>query len=437
MKGNKKVFIRFSCLGLLIFLSSQAYAAGYKLEFQSASTLADAGEAAVVEDAGTNWYNSAGLVLLPQQVVFSGIDVYAPSRFRGTVIAPSVFGPAFSFVGSGRASSHTNTFLPAYHYSLPFRDCWAIGFSMVPAWGFREYYGGGAFTRYDLVRVYTKTIDLSPSIAYSLSPQLSIGAGADFHYFAAQSKAHVRTQGPRFLGGTIGDSITRFSGERWGFGGHAGILWQVNEATRVGLNYRSKLMTDLKGHSDFSLGGGPPVFEEDHFRLPIPLPATTSLSIYRDINPCWALMGTVAWDQWHMLRNYHARNFIQPRSPANPTGIIPSVNQPQRMHDTVDLSIGTHYRWNDRLLIRGSFKYEDTPTRSRYRDITFPDGKKYGLQIGTRYQFNQKLAFDFIYGHAFVQKVRIHNVNPLSHATANGHSRSHIDILGGQVVWNI
>src|SRR5438094_6647890 len=122
MKGFKRKIISLSVLGFIAALSSEANAAGYKLEFQSVSVLADAGEAAVVEDAGTNWYNAAGLVNLPQQLVYSAIDVYAPTTFTGTTTAPSVFGPAFSFRAVGSASSHPNTILPAIHYSIPVLD---------------------------------------------------------------------------------------------------------------------------------------------------------------------------------------------------------------------------------------------------------------------------------------------------------------------------
>lgn len=114
---------KLSTLGLLALLSSQAYSSGYRVEFQSASVLADAGEAAVVEDAGTNWYNSAGLVYLPLQAAFSYIDVYAPTRFSGNVNAPSTLNQlglpasafANNFTANGSASSHPNSFLPAIH----------------------------------------------------------------------------------------------------------------------------------------------------------------------------------------------------------------------------------------------------------------------------------------------------------------------------------
>ena len=81
MKRNFRKWLRFSSLGIIATLSTSVFASGYKLEFQSVSVLADAGDAAVVEDAGTNWYNSAGLVYLPQQLVGSAIDVYQHVTF--------------------------------------------------------------------------------------------------------------------------------------------------------------------------------------------------------------------------------------------------------------------------------------------------------------------------------------------------------------------
>src|SRR5436190_3289625 len=114
MRVRLKSLFKYSSLGLLMAMSSQLYAAGYRMEFQSASVLADAGEAAVVEDAGTNWYNAAGLTSLPLQVVMSGIDVYAPTTFHGSVNAPSSLNLfpfpintfASNYAASGTASSH-------------------------------------------------------------------------------------------------------------------------------------------------------------------------------------------------------------------------------------------------------------------------------------------------------------------------------------------
>jgi len=434
---NKSVW-RLSSLGLMMLLSAQAYAAGYKMEFQSASVLADAGEAAVVEDAGTNWYNAAGLVNLPQQLVASGIDLYAPTTFGGTAFAPALLPPpsvGSSFIQSGSASSHPNSFLPAFHYTYPINHCFSLGISVVPAWGFMEDYGENSMVRYNLTKVYTRTVDVAPSIAMRINKQWSIGIGPDFHYFSVESRNHVRTEGtPPF--GTPGDSISRFSANRWGYGGHIGVLFQWNDATRIGLNYRSKLMMNLDGYSDFALNHVAS-FESNSFKLPVPLPPTTTLSVYRDITCNWALMGTLAYDQWNVLRDYHARNYIQPPTPTNPSGILPNVVLQENYSNTVDVSVGTHYKLNDQWMLRGSIKYEPTPTQSAFRDVSFPDGPKLGFNIGTRYQMNRKIAFDVIYGHVFVKTVHINGINPVTFATVSGHQHTSIDLLGAQVVWNI
>ncbi len=444
-----KKLLRLSGLGLVTVLATQAHSSGYRLEFQSTSILADSGEAAVVEDAGTNWYNAAGLVYLPQQLVGSVINIYAPVKFGGNVNAPSTlntFGPPVSlfannFTASGTASSHPDSVLPAIHYSLPLNNRWAVGLSIVPAWGFTEDYGESSLLRYNLTRVYTRTIDISPSVAYRISDHWSIGAGPDFHYFSAESKTHVRTQGiapttPPFFLGTKGDSISRFSADDWGYGGHIGILYRYNDTTRVGLNYRTKIMMDLEGFSDFGLNGGG-FFESNTFKLGIPLPPSTTLSFYHDVTPCWALMGTVAYDQWSVLRNYHARNYVQPPTPANPSGILPNVVLQQNMYNTFDFGVGTHFKLNEKWMLRANVKYEPTPTITPFREVDFPDGVKLGFQIGARYKFNPCLMFDLIYGHVFVRTAGIHDVNPISNAVASGHARTTIDLVGGQVVWNI
>lgn len=313
----------------------------------------------------------------------------------------------------------------------------ALGLSVVPAFGFTENYGESSILRYNQTRVYTRTIDISPSIAFQLTPQWSIGFGPDAHYFSAQSKAHVRTESTDpVIVPTAGDSFSRFSVNNWAYGGHVGVLFKYDDHTRVGVNYRSKLMMHLGGYSDFNLDQVS-FFETNAFQLPIALPASTTFSVYHDMTPCWALMGTIAYDQWSSIQNYHARNYIEP-SPTNPLeSTLINVTVPQDMHNTVDLSVGTHYKINEKLMLRASFKYEPTPTSNSFRYVNFPDGVKYGVQVGSRYQATDKVALDFIYGHVFVKSGNIDDVNPATDATAVGRFHSHVDLLGGQLVWNL
>ncbi len=426
--------IGVSSISLISLMAVNAYAAGYKLEFQSASVLGDAGDAAVVEDASTNWYNSAGLPYVPRQVALSLIDVYAPTTFSGTVFAPSLLG---SFSGNGSASSHPNNVLPALHVAYPINCKWALGLTVAPAWGFSENYGNGSVLRYDLVYVNTTSMDIAPSVAYKLNDQWSFGIGPDAHYFLVDSKQLARLT-------TTLNGQSRYRTSDWGWGGHAGVLFRINDNTRIGLNYRSKMVMELNnGFSDlsfpaaFTLATGIPSVRSNSFKLRVVLPPTTTLSFYHDMTPCWALMGSIAYDQWSVLRNYYAQNYQSVPSIANPTGVLPAVYVQQDMSNTFDLGFGTHYKLNPSWMLRGSVKYEPTPTQNRFRDVNFPDGSKLGFQIGARYTICKGIALDMLYGHVFVNTAHIGLTQPVTAVTVNGHNRTSVDLFGAQLVWNV
>ncbi len=431
-KVNK--LLGLSAIGLAAALSTQANAAGYKMEFQSASILADSGEAAVVEDAGTNWYNPAGDVYLPQQLVLSGINVYAPVKFTGSTTAPSTTVPGFGYSSSGNASSHSDSTIAGIHYTFPFNKCWAAGISIVPAWGFVEDYGTQSIVRYDLTRVYVKSLDINPNIAWRFTDKWSVGLGPQFHYLSAESRSNARTEPA-----TPYDSFSRFSAGSWAYGWQAGLLFRPDECTRFGLDYRSKLVHHLGGHSDFAFNTGPgannfSILESNLFSLNITLPPVTTFSAYRDITPCWAVMGTIAYDQWAVLKNYNAQNYIQPTLTGS---TLINVNLPQNMHNTVDYGIGTHYKINDKIMLRANFKYLPTPTNNQDRDINFPDGPKYGIQIGARIQMTKSVKVDMLYGHVFTSAVSINQVNPVTFATTTGRTHTNIDLIGMQLVWDV
>ncbi|HSW93290.1 MAG TPA: outer membrane protein transport protein [Gammaproteobacteria bacterium] len=427
----KRTFKQLFTLSAIALLSSQAFASGYKLEFQSPSVLADAGEAAVVEDAGTNWYNSAGLVYLPEQFVGAVTDVAERTQFSGTSTAPSPIPGAPGYVNpNANASSYPNSILPALHFNYPFKDRYAIGISVVPAWGLMENYGEWSDVRYNLNKISTKTIDVSPSFAMKINNEWSFGLGPDFHYFSLQSRAHAFTQ-PL----TTGDSVSRYNANNWGRGWHAGLLLRLNDQTRVGANYRSKIVMNMTGGSDFALYGMTG-FHTDQFKVSIPMPPVTTVSVYHELTPVVALMGTVSYDQWGIIKYYYGQNYIQPPSPGNPTGKVNVVSQ-QNFSDTVDFSAGAHYKLNDKWLLRGSIKFESTPTRDANRALSFPDGRKIGLNVGARYTVNKKVAIDMIAAHVFTKQAHVNDFNPASGALSVGQVNTDINLVGAQLVWNI
>jgi long-chain fatty acid transport protein len=263
-----------------------------------------------------------------------------------------------------------------------------------------------------------------------VNEQWSVGVGPDFNYFGIDTKAiaHLQT----LPDGTLVNGVSRSKADDWTLGAHIGVLYRLNETTRIGLNYRSQFIMQLGGFSDLSVPEGS-LFTSartNSFNLRVSLPPSTTLSIYHDMTPCWALMGTLAYDQWSVLRNYYATNYQS-------LVVIPSTYIPQYMRNTIDVGIGTHYKLNQQWMLRANIKYEPTPTKNAYRDVNFPDGDKLGVQIGARYQVSNKVALDLMYGHVFVRTVPIHLTQPVTFVTVNGHNRTSVDLFGAQLVWSV
>lgn len=430
MKSIIKRIVGFGGVSLIAAFSSQVYASGYRLEFQSPSVLADAGDAAVVEDVGTNWYNSAGLVRLPRQIAVAGTYVTQRTNFKGQSIAPS-FLPDNTFFGSGSVTSHPSVVLPAYHVGFPLNRCWALGFSFVPSWGLMENYGDTSFVRYNLVKIYTRTIDLAPSISWRINRWFSVGGGPDFDYWTVQQKRNVNTAGI-----TLSDSRQRISAQSWAYGAHFGLLFQYDDCTRFGINYRSRITHNLKGYSEFEVGDDLLKFETHRFHVTLPHPATTAFSFYRDMTPRWSLMGTLTYDQWGSLMNLHGKNFILPPSVLNPTGLV-NITIPQNYHNTIDLGLGIHIRANCNWLLRASVKWLQSPVPTKTRDINFPDGRKLGINLGARYQLTNAVAMDMIVAHVFTSRVNYRNLAPVSNVYTKGHTTTGINLVGAQLVFDV
>lgn len=420
-----------SSIGALVLLSTSVYAAGFRVEFQSASVIADGGDAAAVEDASTNWYNSAGDVLLPQQLVTGMTIAYAPVEITGTSIAPNLASPLVApYVASGKSSSHTTVELPQFHYVVPVDPYWSLGLSVVPAWGFIEDYGENAILRYNAIRIYTKTIMLSPSVSWRLNNSFSMGIGPDFHYFATQSRTAINTA----ITGVTGDSISHFSGSDWQTGFHIGALYQFSPCIRIGLNYRGKLVVNEDGYSDFDgQVAGLPEPNQNHannFKIRLNLPPVTTLSGYWAVTPNIALLATTSYEQWSVLKAYYATNYASSDSFLN-------VVLPQDFTNTWDFAVGTKYTLNDTWAFRATGKYVDTPTINAHREPLLPDSSKWVLHVGAHYQYNRYIGFDVQYGHVWFRDAQIHAFNPVTFATTDGHMKSHAELFGGQIVWTV
>jgi long-chain fatty acid transport protein len=230
--------------------------------------------------------------------------------------------------------------------------------------------------------------DINPTLAYKLTPELTIGIGAQIEFFSIRLN---RAAFDSLAGPLSGDRA--FGADDWGAGATAGILWQPTRGTSVGLGYRSAVTENVGG--DYSRGAGllsgPAVVTTAAASITLPDEATLSIRQY--VTPQLALLGTIEWTDWSRVQN------ITATSSGCPAGVCEVLNLNYR--DGWFYSVGTEYTLNPMVTLRAGIAYEISPIEDSTRDILLPDSNRIQLGVGASFKYSERLTFDVGYSHVF------------------------------------
>ncbi|EKD77754.1 MAG: Long chain fatty acid transport protein [uncultured bacterium] len=408
-----------------LFFSSSIFASGFQLWEESASSLGDyhAGGAASAKDASSIFYNPAGATHIKHQEISAGV-VYIPLdvTYHGTITLNGVPAQNSPTPPAGISGS-TENYVPNFHYVLPINHRLAVAFEETTPFGLSTSYPSDG-TGIGMLATVTKlkTINLNPSIAYAINDKISVGAGFDAMHGEAIYDDAIQSLGP------ITNSLTG-----WGYGYNAGVLMQLNSATRMGLSYRSAVTIVATGPSETS-GVSSTV------SAAFPLPATTMLSIYHDMSHRWAIMASAFYTQWSCFHELVIKNISQG------AGFSPgTVALFENYRDTWNFSLGSRYRINHFWSIEAGAGHDETPTRLPYRDIRLPDNDRYAASLGVNYYPKSNLKFSAGWTHFFVDRTTINNSGSndtsktttlLPPAVGIGYVDSQVNVFGLQLSWD-
>lgn len=440
--------LKLVALGMVLAgFTQQAAASGFQLFEGNAVNMGDfgAGGAAIAQDASTAYYNPAGLVrLTAPQIVISAVGISSKADFSGkssVALKHPIAGWQTIHSEQGSASGGGFKIVPAFHYAVPLNNVTVFGFSVTAPFGLATDYDTNSVVRYEATKSDIKTLDVSPSIGVKINDQLSVGAGLDLQRLEAtlDSTAALPIFHPvthQLVG--IMDTHSNNVASNWGWGWHAGALYQFSPSTRVGINYVSQVKHSLTGTSTFSND----LFEiiSPTLNADITLPATTTLSAYHELNQQWALLSSVTYTQWSVIDNITLNNVASVTSvggklqPATTTATLP-----ENFRDTWRVALGTNYKMNDQWLFRAGVGYDQTPVNNENRGVRLPDGDRIAVAVGAHYQPMKALGLDVGYTHLFVKDGDInHTVTTGSQqVTTVGTSKNGADLLGLQLTWSI
>lgn len=410
--------------GALTSICHPVWAAGFQLFEQNVTNLgtAYAGSASSAEDASIGYYNSAGLTrICREQLVGSAVWIQGESKLTVDNATDSFGGR----LGNGFTKPRSQALVPAFHYANRLDDCWVFGFSVTTPFGLNTIYKRDSIARYIATRTDLRTVDLSPSLAYSFNNGLSLGVGVDFLYAFARYNAAIGN------GTLLSDGFQQNTGEGWRTGYHVGAMYEFTDCTRLGLQYRSNFRVNLVGESvartPISL-----VDSRQGVKGTLRLPETAVVSLYHAFDDCWAVMADATWTRW----SYYDKLVLRLDS-----GVTSTTQNKWR--DTWRGAVGVTYQSSDCWKWRLGYAYDQGAAHDQYRTIRVPDSTRQWAAIGAQYRIDKCLALELGYSHIFFKNANITEVAPTAGGNGtqtsqrlNGSVKQHADLFGLQLTWD-
>ena len=386
--------------------ASKAQAGAFGLREQSATGqgLSFAGAAAGGAGLGSMFWNPAAMT------DYKGIQV--EGSISGIFPFAKLTTDSTSALSTGKTSDDIaqDSALPAIYGTWQVgKDVW-LGLSVNapfglatkydPSWGTGRLYG--TTTR-------ANSTEVTPSLAYQINDQLSVGVGARIMTFKAIYKSYVTLTGRN--GGLEGDGT--------GVGASAGVTYKPDNKTEIGIGYRSAVQQDLTGTFASPISG-----TVSPIKLRVMLPDSVTVGVKRKLTDQWTVLAGYEWTNWSRVQFpvYYNQN----------TGVRIS-SLPLGYKDGWMASLGLEYAMNPNWTLRSGVAYEYSPIRDDTRGPRLPDNDRVWLSLGAGYKFDEQLSFDLSYTHIIPQNTRMNVVsgNPAfsSPYTYTGKFDSHIDIV--------
>lgn len=404
-----------AALLLVGLLAGRAEAAGFALREQSAAAQGNAfaGATAGADDISYMFFNPAAISRLttPYEIV-TGATLVVPRLKLQDSRASTVLGTPIGGSTPQRDIGE-DALIPATYAALRLHEQWVVGLGINAPFGLSTEYPSSWVGRYQAIHSSLKTIDLTPTVAWSPDPRLSLAVGLQANYTDADISSAIDF-------GTIGaalgipgsvpagqDGRVQVTGDDWGYGFTLGALAEPLPGTRLGAGYRSGIDHRLSGKADFTTAFSPTgqaisaatgAFVDTGIRTDLDLPAMASLGVQQQLTPSLALMAEAAWTNWSRFSELRIE-FSNPNQPDSVTD--------ESWQDSWFLAAGASWRPAEGWLVRMGLAYDQTPIRSRYRTPRLPDSDRYWLSLGISYEPRPWLSLDLAATHIFMDDATV------------------------------
>lgn len=398
----KQTMVGWSVASALLALSGAASASGFALIEQNASGMGNAfaGGAAIADDASTVFFNPAGMTRLAGKQIAIAAHYIKPSmKYSGTGMNSNMGGDA-----GGPA------IVPNAYFVMEMDSGMNFGLGLNAPFGLQTEYDSAWAGQHQAIKSKIETININPSLAYRVNDDFSVGAGIDYQRISGE----LSNYGGAVLG------MTTVKGDDTGWGYNLGLLYNVNENSRLGMSYRSAIKYTLSGTVETSLP-----FANGPASLDIELPDTFSMSVFHRLADNLDVMGDASYTGWSSFKQVKV---------LDASGTVIS-NTVENWKNTWRLSVGATHHYSEQWSSRIGVAYDQSPVTDEFRTARVPDNDRTWLALGGQYKMDAASTIDFGYAHLFVKDATINATSPAPALT--GSYKSSVDILSVQYTHNM
>ncbi|GAB0111385.1 outer membrane protein transport protein [Pseudoalteromonas distincta] len=372
----------------LAFVSADTFAAAFQLSEQNASGLgrAYAGEASIADDASVVARNPALMTLFKdKQLSVAAIGVIPDVSLEGEGAPTGIDQSSLD-----DDSIAPSAVVPAAYFTMPYNDKVSLGFGAFSNFGlstdFDDDYSAGQIAG----KTEIFTVNLNASVAYKVTEKFSYGIGLNVIYADAEIVRHLGTTPLPIPAKT---EVVNLEGDDTGYALNIGLMYQLDDNSRFGFNYRTE--TDITFEGTYSnqlpmtamtpqgLSGA-----ELPGSVEITLPAIAEFSGSHQLDEKLGLHYSILWTGWSSFDSLEAQVTA-------PTGDkFSAFNKDESFSDSYRFAVGSDYQYNEDLLLRAGVAFDQSPVSQDHLSISIPDTDRFWLSFGGNYAIDQHSNVD-------------------------------------------
>jgi long-chain fatty acid transport protein len=362
MRNKMKVQMKI-IVGLLFSLVcgiQAVHAAGFYLsEYGTPVSSGTAGVANVTNNftADAAWTNPAGMTGISEDSILGGVTVLgARVEFDSSTATGG---------GSDGGNAADSVVIPSIFYTRVLSEKSRFGLSVVAPIGGGVDYGDDFVGRYVVQNVELAALAITPSYAYKVNDQLSIGVGLSLLQSSLEQDIAINT----LLVADDGQAQFRDL-EDTGYQGTLGLTYQTSDNTLVGVVYRTK--SDLELDGDLKVEGTAIPIAKQDITIEWDYPQTLEMGIQHKLNDAKTLFVNLGWQDWSA--------FSENTLTISSAGVSDVTDR--EWDDTWLAGIAYSRKLDGGKNYTLGLAYESSPVKDEHRTFDFPVDEMWKLAAG-------------------------------------------------------